>query len=417
MLNTPDQVDQATVSTTSAVAAAPEKRELDWTNILFMTLNPLAALILTPIYLYNHGFSWGLLAFLIVTYTMSNMVITCGYHRYFSHRTYNVHPIIEALYVFFGAGAFQGSILAWSTDHRRHHGKVDSDEDPYSRSKGFWYSHITWMFYKDTHPQAEAFPRDLTKSKFIMFQHNHYALFATFVGFILPGIVGYFLGFGFWGGLIIGGSLRIALSQQSTFLINSAAHTFGTQPYTDTNSAKDSLVMAFLTFGEGYHNYHHFFQLDYRNGIRWYQWDPTKWWIDALAKVGLATKLKKVRKEEIFKARLLMEERMLLKQIATHVDNHLELTPMQERVAQMKVRLMDAQAKIKHLHDEYLVAKAALKVKGQHLGDEMKARMTAVKAKRMRKAELKMAQIEFNSAYTQWRTFRKAVRRTSSAAA
>ncbi|RYZ76585.1 MAG: acyl-CoA desaturase, partial [Proteobacteria bacterium] len=138
--------------------------------------SPLAALILTPIYLYNHGFSWGLLAFLIVTYTISNMVITCGYHRYFSHRTYSVHPVIEALYVFFGAGAFQGSILAWSTDHRRHHGKVDSDEDPYSRSKGFWYSHITWMFYKDTHPQAEAFPRDLTKSKFIMFQHNHYAL-------------------------------------------------------------------------------------------------------------------------------------------------------------------------------------------------------------------------------------------------
>lgn len=383
------------------------KRELDWTNILFMTLNPLAALILTPLYLSKVGFSWGLLAFLVVTYTMSTMVITCGYHRYFSHRTYNAHPVIEWLYVFFGAGAFQGSILSWCTDHRRHHRTVDSHEDPYSRSKGFWYSHIGWMFVKDTHPEAEAFPRDLTKSKFIMFQHKYYGAFATFVGYILPGLAGWALGFGFWGGVIVGGSLRIALSQQSTFLINSAAHTFGRQPYTDTNSAKDSFIMAFLTFGEGYHNYHHYFQLDYRNGIRWYQWDPTKWWIKGLSLVGLASKLRKVRKEEIFKARLAMEERLLLEHASAPIHQGLH-----ERVAQMRTRLVDAQNKIRQLHEEYLEAKAALKTK---FASNVNAAMSARANKKMRRAELKIAKIEFNSAYTQWRTLHRAVRRSVAA--
>ncbi len=384
---------------------AAEKPPLKWINILFLTLNPLAAAILTPLYLASHGFSWGLLGFLIITYTISNLVITVGYHRYFSHRTYSVHPVVEQLFVFFGSGSFQGSVLAWSTDHRRHHREVDSHDDPYSRSKGFWYSHILWMFRHDPHPDAEAFPKDLTKNPFIVWQHDYYLVIAIFVGYILPGIIGYFCGFGFWGGVIIGGALRITLSQHSTFLINSAAHTFGTRPYTDKNSARDSILMAFLTFGEGYHNYHHYFQLDYRNGIRWYQWDPTKWSIRALALLGLATKLKKARKEEIFKARLAMEEKLVLahlelQTVTPGVDLAHALT-LRERAIQMKTRIIEAQAKMRALHDDYVVAKKSFVEK--HL-------------QRMRRAEFKMAKTEFKSAYTQWRTFRKAIQSARAAA-
>lgn len=378
------------------------KPPLKWTNILFMTLNPLAAAVLTPIYLANHGFSWGLLAFLLITYTVSNMVITTGYHRYFSHRTYNVHPWIENLFVFIGSGSFQGSVLNWCTDHRRHHREVDGNEDPYSRSKGFWYSHILWMFRHDDHPEAIAFPKDLTKNPFIVWQHKHYALIATFVGYVLPGIIGYACGFGFWGGVIVGGALRITLSQHSTFLINSAAHTFGTRPYTDRNSARDSFVMAFFTFGEGYHNFHHFFQADYRNGIRWYQWDPTKWSIKLLAFVGLASKLKKARKEEIFKARLAMEEKLVLAHIESQARANAEhVLTLSERATQLKVRIMEAQTKMRALHDEYLQAKKTFVEK--HM-------------QKMRRAEMKIAKIEFNAAYTQWRTFRRAVRRVRVAA-
>jgi len=408
--------DQTPKSVTDASASsAPKKQPLIWHNILFMTLNPVAAAILTPIYLSHHAISWGLVAFLAITYTISNMVITTGYHRYFSHRTYNVHPVIEWLFIFVGAGAFQGSVLAWSTDHRRHHREVDTDADPYSRSKGFWYAHFWWLFRQDDHPEAKAYPKDLTKSKAIMFQHNYYPYVATFVGFIVPGLIGWACGFGFWGGAIIGGSLRIALSQNSTFLINSAAHTWGTRPYTDKNSARDSFVLAFLTFGEGYHNYHHFFQADYRNGIRWYQWDPTKWLIRALHAMGLASKLKKARKEEIFKARFAMEEKIVFEQIAKGEHHH----TFAERAAALKTRIHEAQTKIRHLHDDYLLAKKnfaqEMREKRAQLSADVRAAMRAhlAKMKQTRKAEIRVAKIEFKSAYAQWRTLRKDVSRAA----
>jgi stearoyl-CoA desaturase (delta-9 desaturase) len=406
----PDAVSssQQPPAQSSSPSSAPRPR-LIWYNIAFLTLTPLAALIFTPIYFSNHPFSWGLLAFLLITYTISNMSITCGYHRYFSHRSYDVHPWIENLYIFFASGAFQGSVLSWCTDHRRHHRSVDTNEDPYNINRGFFFAHFFWMFREDPHPDAEVFPKDLTKSKFIVWQHKYYAIIATFVGFVLPGLMASALGYGFWGGVIIGGALRITLSQHSTFLINSAAHFFGRQPYTDKNTARDSHFLAFLTFGEGYHNFHHFFQADYRNGIRWYQWDPTKWWIDALAMAGLASRLKKAKREEIFKARLAMEERMMLSRGASH-----------EKVAQLKNRVVEAQNRIRQMHDDYLAVKRSFKERRQAKGREMRAQFQAHvehlrNLKRMKRAEVKMAKIEFSSAYTQWRTFRRALPRSAAA--
>ena len=392
----------------------PTKTPLIWHNILFMTLNPLAALICTPIYLMNHGISWGLVAFLAITYTISNMVITTGYHRLFSHRTYSAHPVVEWLFIFIGAGTFQGSVLSWCTDHRRHHREVDGHDDPYSRSKGFWYAHFWWLFRESDHPEANAFPKDLTKSKAIVFQHKYYPLVATFVGYFIPGFIGYACGFGFWGGVLIGGSLRIALSQHSTFLINSAAHTWGTRPYTDTNSARDSFVLAFLTFGEGYHNFHHFFQADYRNGIRWYQWDPTKWAIRGLAWLGLASKLKKARREEIFKARFAMEEKYVLEQLA-----RVHAPSLAERAAALRVRITETQTRLRHLHDDYMLAKKNFKKEWRErraqAGEDVRAAMRAqfAKVKRSRKAEIKVVRVEFKSAYSQWRTLRKDLRRAA----
>lgn len=386
--------------TDSQNAATPELRgRIIWHNLLFMILNPIAALILTPIYLSSHPITWGLVVFLAITYTISNMSITSGYHRYFSHRTYNLPLWMENLYVIVASGAFQGSILQWCSDHRRHHREVDSNDDPYSRSKGFWYSHMTWMFREDPHPEARIYPKDLMKNPLIVWQHKYYAWIATFVGFIVPGLIGWACGFGFWGGVIIGGSLRITLSQQSTFLINSAAHTFGKRPYTDTNSARDNHFLSFLTFGEGYHNFHHFFQADYRNGIRWYQWDPTKWWIQSLAFLGIATKLKKARKEEIFKARLNMEGRELLEKGA----------PV-DRVEQVKVKLLSAQAKMRELREEIQLAKKSFRQKRQEMSDEMRRQMHAQlqKLKSLRRQEIKVAKKEFKVAYSEWRMFRRA---------
>lgn len=373
-----------------AIEKAPEKPPLLWHNILFMTLTPIAAVILTPIYLYQHGSSWGLWIFFCVAFAISNMSITTGYHRYFAHRSYDVHPLIEFLYIFVGAGAFQGSVLQWASDHRRHHRQVDSDADPYSINKGFWYAHVTWMFRQD--PNFDGYAVDLSKNRMIAFQHRHYAAVATFMGFVVPGLVGWALGFGFWGGLIIGGALRIVLTQHSTFLINSAAHCFGRQPYNDKHTARDSIIMAFLTFGEGYHNYHHSFQADYRNGTRWYHWDPTKWWIRSLALVGLARRLKRAKSEEVLKTRLAMEERLLIAWGASR-----------ERVQALKARIEEAQLQLRQVRNSYQSAKRDFAERGRNW-------------QKLMRAEVRMAEIEFRAAYSQWRTLRRAIKRSTEAA-
>ncbi len=381
----PNKTLPSTIDSKSALPNEPRKRgALIWHNILFMTITPVLAAILVPMYLMQNGWSWGLVAFFAIAYIINNMSITCGYHRYFAHRSYDAHPFIEFLYIIVSAGAFQGSLLQWCTDHRRHHREVDTDGDPYTINKGFWYAHLFWMFRRDQHPEARNYAKDLAKNKIIMFQHNYYVWLASFMGFIVPGIVGYFCGFGFWGGVIIGGLLRIVLTQHSTFLINSLAHTFGRQTYTDKHTARDSFICAVLTFGEGYHNFHHTFQADYRNGTRWYHWDPTKWWIKGLSLVGLASRLKQAQKEEILKARLAMEERLMLAKGASA-----------ERVTQLKLQIVEAQKKLKALRESYKTARRDLAAKGLHF-------------KQAARVEIRMAEIEFKAAYRQWRTFRRA---------
>ena len=357
-------------------------KSIDWPIASFLVINPLAALVLTPIVIYYTEVAWPLILFTLVFAAATNLSITAGYHRLFSHRSYEATWIVRFLYLFIGSSALQGSALKWSADHRRHHQKEDTDQDPYSINKGFWYAHMGWLFEKDPCDQP---PRaaDLEKDPMIRFQHNHYVFCATVTGFLFPMLIGYFLG-NAWAGLVIAGSLRIALTQQSTFFVNSLCHTFGRQTYSDQITARDSLFVAFLTHGEGYHNFHHKFQIDYRNGIRWYQWDPTKWTINFLAFLGLASKLKKISQAEILKARLQMEEIRLKSRGFSS-----------EKVEQLKNRILTAQTSLKKLHDDYHTKKSLLE-------ESSKTKLAEIKA------DMEVAQLEFQMALKQWRTYVRA---------
>ncbi|HVQ24839.1 MAG TPA: acyl-CoA desaturase, partial [Planctomycetota bacterium] len=108
-----------------------------------------------------------------------------------------------------------------------------------------------------------------------------------------------------WGFLLWGGLIRVVLGHHTTFLVNSLAHTLGHRPYEPAFSARDSFVTALLTFGEGYHNFHHRFQADYRNGMRWYHFDPTKWFVWSLARVGVTRDLSRTPPAAIERARQL----------------------------------------------------------------------------------------------------------------
>jgi stearoyl-CoA desaturase (delta-9 desaturase) len=141
----------------------------------------------------------------------------------------------------------------------------------------------------------------------VRFQDKHYVAIAFIAGLILPAVVGYFVMGGMvgaLGGFLVVGALRVVLVQQSTFFINSLCHCIGDQPYSTRCSARDSWIMALVTYGEGYHNYHHEFQHDYRNGVKAWNFDPTKWTIMLLHKVGLVSNLRRVPERKIVAAEM-----------------------------------------------------------------------------------------------------------------
>lgn len=262
-------------------------KNIDIVNFLFLALTPIAAITSVYAWLKTEDFSWGLLGLGVFLYFLTGISITAGYHRLFAHRAYDANPVVKLFFLLFGAAAFQNSVLKWASDHRLHHNKVDTEEDPYCIKEGFFYAHMGWVFLKKNGDIKERYARDMMADKLIMWQHKYYLLLSVLVGIVLPALLGQVFFNSWLGGLAIGGFCRIVMVHHCTFFINSLCHCLGTTPYTDTNSAKDSWVMALFTFGEGYHNFHHYFQADYRNGIHWYHFDPTKWLIRSLESIGL----------------------------------------------------------------------------------------------------------------------------------
>jgi len=281
-----------------------EKPPIIWLNLLVFLITFLIAAIGVPLYAYYQGFSLGIIVAAIVALCFCELSITAGYHRLWSHKAYEANAVVRFFFALGGAFAVQNSALHWCSDHRVHHRFVDeNDKDPYSAKRGFWYSHIGWMLREYQAHRYDNYEnvKDMQKEKIVMWQHKYYLTLVLLTNFGIPLIAGFFLN-DIWGSLLLVGFLRLVVSHHLTFCINSLAHMWGTQPYSDKNTAKDNPLVAFLTFGEGYHNFHHAFQYDYRNAIKWWQFDPTKWLIKSMYWVGLAKNLKRIPEEKIVKA-------------------------------------------------------------------------------------------------------------------
>jgi stearoyl-CoA desaturase (delta-9 desaturase) len=284
------------------------KNEIDWVNTLFLTLSPIAAILLSIYFFKTNDHYMAQILLAVVFYFITGLSITAGYHRLFSHRTYKANPVLKLFYLLFGAAAFQNSALKWSADHRIHHNHVDDEFDPYNINRGFFYAHIGWIFYKEAKETNKNYPKDLMTDKLVMWQHKYYMIIAILVGFVLPTYLGHLLGSAL-GGFALSGMARVVFVHHCTFFINSLCHIVGSRPYTDSNTARDSYIMAIFSYGEGYHNYHHYFPTDYRNGIKWYHFDPTKWLIKTTALIGLSRDLKKVPERLILEARSKMQNK------------------------------------------------------------------------------------------------------------
>lgn len=303
--------DEEGVSAGSPTKAAPERKlhiseqpftfsnwhkHINWINTTLIVIIPLLGIAATPFV----PLSWKTFVWSVVYYAMTGLGITAGYHRLFAHRSYTASLPLQVLLMMWGSGAAEGSIKWWSNGHRTHHRYTDTDKDPYNARRGFGFSHMGWMvFNQNPKLKGRTDISDLIASPLVRFQHRHYLWFLAFNAFVVPSVVaGYFWG-DYLGGFLYAGILRMFFVHQSTFCVNSLAHWIGEQPFDDRRSPRDHVLTALVTLGEGYHNFHHEFPSDYRNALKWYQYDPTKIFIWTMKQLGLASNLQRFSQNAI----------------------------------------------------------------------------------------------------------------------
>jgi stearoyl-CoA desaturase (delta-9 desaturase) len=324
-------------------------RGINWGAGIFLIGYQIILLLTLPFYFYYAPPSWGLVGFTILLFFITGISITGGYHRYFSHKAFRTNRFVEAILLFFGSMTAQGSALRWCFDHRNHHAYVDTNDDPYSINKGFWYAHFLWILEKPKPIDKKLVP-DLLKNPMIVLQDKYYttsliltnAIVFLFTGWVFNDYLGAFVFAVFF---------RLFMLHHFTWFINSLAHTWGDKPFCTEQSAVDNYVISLVTFGEGYHNYHHTYANDYRNGIKWYHFDPTKWTIWALYKLGLASDLKRMDAFTIKKRMVLERKDLLLDKITTLW--YVKKEELEKNVQEVSDRILVQIAEFKKLVETY----------------------------------------------------------------
>lgn len=369
-------------------------KNINWPSLLFIVGYHVLLLALLPVYFIFFKPSGLLIGLSIGLFVASGLAITAGYHRLFSHSTYKTNKFIEFIMLFFGTVATQGSALRWSYDHRFHHAHIDGEEDPYSVTKGFWYAHILWMFKNETPMTEKKVVADLLKNKMVMFQHKYYVplmvlsnLFTTALVWLATGDL--------FGAFLISWVLRQFFSHHTTWFINSLAHYWGHQNYSTEHTAVDNYILCFLTFGEGYHNYHHTFANDYRNGIKWYHFDPTKWLIWTLSKLGMAHNLRRSSEPRILTLMIKEHKEALVERIK---HSFLEKkNEAEEKVNKVTDTLTEKLLELQKLVKEYKKAK--------------KEKLVLPTSLKTLSREIKRRKKSFKRDWKEWRRFSKSIMR------
>ena len=242
---------------------------------------------------------WQTLVTAFVLYVGTGLSITGGKHRLWAHKSYEATLPVKLFYVFFSTMAMAGSIIWWVRDHRVHHKFTDTDRDPYNAKRGFFYSHMGWLLLQKSEKVQQAAREvkmdDIYSDSLLKWQHRLYLWLAFPAALGIPTLFCGLLWGDYWGGFFIAGALRIIVTLHCTFCINSLAHSWGKKPDNPSITASDNLLLSVLTLGEGYHNYHHVYQYDYRGNRNLGGYNPTGWLIKLLSYVGLVSDLKVAR--------------------------------------------------------------------------------------------------------------------------
>lgn len=273
-----------------------------WVNVLYFVGMHVGTVL--GLYLAFTSAKYLTLLFAVVVYTLSLFGITAGVHRLWSHRAYKAKLPLRVFLAFCNSMAYQNSIFVWARDHRVHHKYSETNADPVNIERGFFFAHCGWLMCKK-HPDVAEYGlrvdmSDVMADPVVYYQHKYYLPSVLLVCFLMPTLVPwYFWGETLWNAYWVATIARYTLSLNSTWLVNSAAHMFGNRPYDSKIAPAENKSVAFLTLGEGYHNYHHTFPWDYSTSEWGWNINLTTFVLDQFAKIGWAYDRRTASKEMI----------------------------------------------------------------------------------------------------------------------
>ncbi|VVC86810.1 unnamed protein product [Leptidea sinapis] len=283
----------------------PRKYHIVYRNLLTFGYGHITACY--GLYLAVTEATWSTLFFNWVIYVTASIGVTAGAHRLWTHRAYKAKLPLQILLMVMNTLAFQNTVTDWVRDHRLHHRYSDTDADPHNASRGFFYSHVGWLLVRK-HDEVKKRGRqtdmsDIRANPVLRFQKKYAVPFIGTVCFLLPTVIPVY----FWGETLKVAwhlaILRYIMNLHGTFLVNSAAHIWGMKPYEKNIKPAQNLAVSFITFGEGFHNYHHTYPWDYRTAeLGNNMLNMTTLFIDFFGWIGWAYDMKTVD-DEIIRSR------------------------------------------------------------------------------------------------------------------
>lgn len=239
-------------------------------------------------------FDWRSVALVVVLHWLTGGIGIClGFHRYFTHASFQTVAPVRWLLAMFGGLAGEGSAIDWVANHRKHHAHSDQEGDPHSPLDGKWWSHMIWLAYRYPHEVQEQHIKrwapDMNQDPVLRFFQKTFLLWH----FVLAGVL-FAAGYA-WGGMYLATSfvvwgmfLRLCFVLHATWFVNSASHIWGYRNYVTTDQSTNNWWVALITYGEGWHNNHHAFPRMAAHGHRWWEIDVTFTAIRVLRFFGLA---------------------------------------------------------------------------------------------------------------------------------
>jgi len=270
---------------------------------LIAVIVPFLGFLMAAILLWNWAVTWVDIGLLAGMYIFTALGITVGFHRLFTHRSFETNGVVQFILAALGSMAVQGSVIKWVAIHRRHHQMSDTPDDPHSpihsgrgvlgMMRGFWHAHIGWAFKPDP-ADLTRYVKDLRQNAAIRVASAMFPVWII-VGLLIPAVLGGLLT-GTWTGALLGllwgGPVRIFLVHHVTWSVNSVCHMWGRRPYPQTDHSRNNFLFGLLAMGEGWHNNHHAFPTSARHGLRWWQFDISYYVIRLLGFFGLAWKVR-----------------------------------------------------------------------------------------------------------------------------